>query len=1091
MAKPTMLQSLLGRPSQTYSFPEEKAYYSTKRDMLRIAAETSKQQAAVLVNDDQLRVATDKEPSEKQPHGVRAFENVQLPNNDRGVNHAGNNDGSDTEDLDYDVFYTPNTSPRLSMASTVLAPLKASSPQPSPQLTVPSTKTSFTHPNTSTTSISSSALDAHSIFSFSNSESTLMTSPVQSDSEYLATRVKTVQEPPQVANGHVDQEWAKEVRWLVPTTAKATTTPKRRHSAQGECALKSQTRSKPNTPMSKTISKMTPSIMTSMTALLEDDELLDSPTLHHPSSSVLISTPRRSGRSRMFSNPNPAPTSLKKSPSTRKTLHRRRSRSLEHAFSSYASSSSHHTSTSVSTSSHTPSPLRNSKYASSSADPYDRSITSLPIFTAGDLPSHGTPGYTSLVLPRAPVPLSQTSQRPKGIFNLKDTHHGADIDGKVDLTRSGVAQTTIASVEVVRGLSGASSSPYSTPSKKFIGLFRRSSTSASPSPSPPSAFGTRNRSQEEDKKGKRPETCPEALDLPLGFTSYRKPPAYVPSGSVLVQVWAVGIDGVDWRLVFGGSSSGAGSPSRSNTFGAATEPRMTETLPTTPKRSVSLKSTLGRLGGSGTQRSALSSPAVTPPSTPSASSYTPAAVVGYIPGRSFVGRVLECGWEVEEEVVKKGDWVIGLLDLRKCGALTEFIVVDRHRVHRAPYPRMQQDGLSSLSKATLNVPASQSSSSRMTPDTIPGPSNSKSSPLQTTTLSQSNGRSVQTPKGFNNAWACPLPASLHMVLPLSLEELALLPGCGIPAYRAIRTFVFAFSDATTEVESMNKTRVARDAFDGTRRRRALVLRGHDGAGAMGVQMLVRRGWRVCVHVPFGCLDHEEDGLLDGDEDMDGREKYRMRRVEERVRAWGGEEVIFDDGEEGDERGAVVRVLDRLREDGDMFDAVLDTIGGKEVWEAGERLLKVVNIDGAPAADASGKKDKAKRKGIGVKQFTTLVGDIPGRTIPTAGDTFKASLRSLNFGRTDGKKLEGKVGYTWVSYAQDVDWEGEDIRDTLREVLRIVTETDIRPWVGEGGQWTERTSRDRVIPFEKVHELFVSSDKGVLMNGGSFVVKVVG
>lgn len=40
MAKPTIMQSLLGRPSQTYSFPEEKTYFSTKRDMVRIATET-------------------------------------------------------------------------------------------------------------------------------------------------------------------------------------------------------------------------------------------------------------------------------------------------------------------------------------------------------------------------------------------------------------------------------------------------------------------------------------------------------------------------------------------------------------------------------------------------------------------------------------------------------------------------------------------------------------------------------------------------------------------------------------------------------------------------------------------------------------------------------------------------------------------------------------------------------------------------------------------------------------------------------------------------------------------------------------------
>lgn len=69
----------------------------------------------------------------------------------------------------------------------------------------------------------------------------------------------------------------------------------------------------------------------------------------------------------------------------------------------------------------------------------------------------------------------------------------------------------------------------------------------------------------------------------------------------------------------------------------------------------------------------------------------------------------------------------------------------------------------------------------------------------------------------------------------------------------------------------------------------------------------------------------------------------MRVIKERVRVWGADEVIFDDEEEGgggdNGRGVAVRALDSLREDGDVFDAVLDTVGGKEVREAGERLLR--------------------------------------------------------------------------------------------------------------------------------------------------------
>jgi len=43
MPKPTLWQSILGKPSQAYSFPQENIYFSNKQDMLRIAAEVEQQ----------------------------------------------------------------------------------------------------------------------------------------------------------------------------------------------------------------------------------------------------------------------------------------------------------------------------------------------------------------------------------------------------------------------------------------------------------------------------------------------------------------------------------------------------------------------------------------------------------------------------------------------------------------------------------------------------------------------------------------------------------------------------------------------------------------------------------------------------------------------------------------------------------------------------------------------------------------------------------------------------------------------------------------------------------------------------------------
>ena len=353
---------------------------------------------------------------------------------------------------------------------------------------------------------------------------------------------------------------------------------------------------------------------------------------------------------------------------------------------------------------------------------------------------------------------------------------------------------------------------------------------------------------------------------------------------------------------------------------------------------------------------------------------------------------------------------------------------------------------------------------------------------------------------------------------LTLEELALLPLCGLPAYRAVRTFLFAFSslrdnapldrrpgyDFGTAINSGSganagglKALIGSDEHGG-HRRRVLVLRGHDGVGAMAVQMLVRRGWRVSVHVPFSSVPAEA---------MQDVGNEFMRAVEERAREWGADEVIFDDGEEGggvdDGRGAAVRVIDSLREDGDVFDAILDTIGGKEVREAGERLLRSNGRLSMPSTPGSTTSAKPKRHGVG--QFTTLVGDVPERAIPTAGDHFRAGLRSLRLGPSndanasngqsndaakagdDDLKGSGKVGYAWVSVAQDVDWEGEDVGETLGTVIRFALEGGVRPLVEDvdGGM----LGRPRVVPFEKAPYVFV--DNGPLGDGGTVVVKVAG
>ncbi|KAE9386727.1 hypothetical protein BT96DRAFT_838794 [Gymnopus androsaceus JB14] len=80
---------------------------------------------------------------------------------------------------------------------------------------------------------------------------------------------------------------------------------------------------------------------------------------------------------------------------------------------------------------------------------------------------------------------------------------------------------------------------------------------------------------------------------------------------------------------------------------------------------------------------------------------------------------------------------------------------------------------------------------------------------------------------------------------------------------------------------------------------------------------------------------------------------------------------------------------------------------------------------------------------------------------------------------------GRVGYAWVSIGQDVDWEGEDVRDSVAAVLKMAMSEGVRPWVGEN---TTQTRCSRIVPFERTPQIFVAD--GPLGNGGTAVVKLV-
>ena len=255
-------------------------------------------------------------------------------------------------------------------------------------------------------------------------------------------------------------------------------------------------------------------------------------------------------------------------------------------------------------------------------------VNTMSLPTPGELPLKGTQGYNSLVLPRAPLPNSSNirSVSTSGSVSRK-WFGGVDREGKIDSTRSVVAQTTMASVEVIS--SGLGRQQGQRLGGMLMGMLRGRSTSGGRTAGQPRPIEGLDKPVDdatENLPAKVPQTSAGVEGTILGFTSYRKPPGYVPSGSVLVQVWAVGVDGVDGRLV--GVNPQAQPPPQHHTL---------------TKSSSQKEAQHHKMLQKATHR----------------------ADIGYIPGRSFVGRVLECGWDDRDEEVKKGEWVVGLLDIKK------------------------------------------------------------------------------------------------------------------------------------------------------------------------------------------------------------------------------------------------------------------------------------------------------------------------------------------------------------------------------------------------------------------------------------------
>lgn len=302
---------------------------------------------------------------------------------------------------------------------------------------------------------------------------------------------------------------------------------------------------------------------------------------------------------------------------------------------------------------------------------------------------------------------------------------------------------------------------------------------------------------------------------------------------------------------------------------------------------------------------------------------------GYIPGRSFCGKAVECGIDVSR--VHKGDFVYGLGDLRKVrslqcaltiqrliaaqsGAIADLVVVERDRVANAP-------------------------------------------------------------QGV-----------------ISIEQIATLPYAGVPAYQAMETL----------------------CADLPRGSKILVLNAHVGVGAVAMQLACHlrpaRDLWITAQVPIT--------VQDGDAIC---------------RAYGASETLRDEP---------VPVLNALHES--SYDAVLDTIGGRRIYDASRRVLH--------------------HEGM----FVTVVGDELAPS--TAKAQWKAGFRSLR--RAFIKKDKKAISYMCVAMYSTLTRreltsphrcpgldEREDCRDALDKLREIAERGHLQPVVR------------RVLPYEDGGEAF--------------------
>lgn len=249
---------------------------------------------------------------------------------------------------------------------------------------------------------------------------------------------------------------------------------------------------------------------------------------------------------------------------------------------------------------------------------------------------------------------------------------------------------------------------------------------------------------------------------------------------------------------------------------------------------------------------------------------------------------------------------------------------------------------------------------------------------------------------------------------LSLEQIACLPLSGVPAHRAIRTL--------------------RSPTKGSR---ALVLNAHDGVGALVTQLLAASGVEVIAQVPTSpATAQTTTDSPSSPEPTPSDSEKSTQTFADRAKLFGATDVRIGDP---------LVVIAELGES--QFDYVIDTAGGRRIWDASRWILR-----------SSG-------------QFTTIIGD-DTELVPCMNSNLKSNLRSIR------GAFKRERGYEWVLPNAELDTEGEDVRDALGALAKMAETGQVAPWA----KWA--------APFEQAPEAFVPS-RGLLQHGGTAVIKILG